>query len=89
MSVSWAAEERLREDVDGSIDGDGQSFSGTPRFNETQMIMHILTQVLVDGDDIDTFLSEYDTSITPELLAELVRVAKLPVELYAYNIGLE
>ena len=53
------------------------------------MIMHILTQVLVDGYDVDTFLSECDTSITPELLAELVRVAKLLVDFYAYNIGLE
>ena len=33
-----AVEERLREDVDGSIDSDGQYVSGTPRFNETQRL---------------------------------------------------
>ena len=81
-----AIEERLREDLDSVINSDREYVSGQPRFNGTRMPMHILFQVLADGDDIDTFLSEYDTSVTAEQSAELLRVAKLLVEFYAYKI---
>ena len=53
------------------------------------MPVHILFQVLSDGDDIDTFLSEYDTSVTHGQSAELVRVSKRLVEFYAYKIAFE
>ena len=45
--------------------------------------------VLADGDDIETFLSEYETSVTQEQSAKLMRVAKLLVEFYAYKIAFE
>ena len=82
-----AVEERLREDLDSVINSDTEYVSGQPRFNRTRMPVHILFQVLADGDDIDTFLSEYDTSVTVEQCAKLIRVAKLLVEFYAYKIA--
>ena len=44
---------------------------------------------LAAGNDIDGFSSEYDTAVTPEQSAELLRVAKLLVEFYAYKIAFE
>ncbi len=44
---------------------------------------------LVYGEDINEFLSQYDTPVTQEQAAELVRVAKLLVEFYAYKIAFE
>ena len=84
-----AVEERLLENVDSIINSDREYVSGQPRFNGTRMPVHILFQVLADGDDIDTFLSEYDTSVTAEQCAKLIRVAKLLVEFYAYKIAFE
>ena len=84
-----AVEERLLENIDGVINSDRLYQSGTPRFNGTRMPVHILFQVLADGDDIDTFLSEYDTSVTAEQCVKLIRVAKLLVEFYAYKIAFE
>ena len=84
-----AIEERLREDLDNVINSDREYVSGQRRFNGTRVPVHILFQVLADGDDIDTFLSEYDTSVTVEQSAELIRVAKLLVEFYAYKIAFE
>ena len=80
-------EERLLENVDSIINSDREYVSGQPRLNGTRMPAHILFQVLADGDDIDTFLSEYDTSVTAEQCAKLIRVAKLLVEFYAYKIA--
>ena len=53
--------------------------------------VHFTTAVynLAYGDDIDTFLSQYATAVTHEMAAELVRVAKLLVEFYAYRIAFE
>ena len=53
------------------------------------MTVYTMFDHLAYGDDIDTFLSEYDTSVTHELSAELVQVAKLLVEFYAYRIAFE
>ena len=82
-------EERLLERIDSVINSDRKYVSGQPRFNETRMTVYTLFDHLAYGDDIDTFLSEYDTSVTHELSAELVRVAKLLVEFYAYKIAFE
>ena len=40
-------------------------------------------------DDKDTFLSEYEASVTAEQCAKLNWVAKLLVELYAHKIAFE
>ena len=84
-----AIEERLLERIDSVINSDRKYVSGQPRFNETRMTVYTLFDHLAYGDDIDTFLSGYATSVTHELSAELVRVAKLLVELYAYKIAFE
>ena len=84
-----AIEERLLEDIDALINSDREYAGGTPRFNGTRMTVNTLFQVLADGDNIETFLSEYDTSITPEQSANLIKVAKRLVEFYAYKIAFE
>ena len=84
-----AVEERLREDLDSVINSDRLYKSGTPRFNETRMTVYTMFNHLAYGEDIDTFLSHYATSVTPEQCAKLVRVAKLLVEFYAYKIAFE
>ena len=65
--VMVAVEERLLERIDSLINSDREYVSGQPRFNGTRMTVYTLFQVLADGDDINTFLSEYDTSVTHEL----------------------
>ena len=82
-----AVEERLLERIDSIINSDREYVSGRPRFNGTRMTVYTLFDHLAYGDDIDTFLSQYATSVTHELSAELVRVAKLLVEFYAYRIA--
>ncbi len=84
-----AIEERLLERIDSIINSDREYVSGQPRFNGTRMTVYTLFDHLAYGDDIDTFLSQYATSVTHELSAELVRVAKLLVEFYAYRIAFE
>ena len=53
------------------------------------MTVYTLFDHLAYGDDIDTFLSQYATAVTHEMSAELVNVAKLLVEFYAYRIAFE
>ena len=84
-----AIEGRLRENIDSLINSDRKYVSGTPRFNETRMTVYTMFDVLEYGSDIDTFLSKYDTSVTHEQSAQLIRVAKLLVEFYAYKIAFE
>ena len=84
-----AIEERLLERIDSVINSDREYVSGQPRFNGTRMTVYTLFDHLVYGDDIDTFLSHYATVVTHEQSAELVRVAKLLVEFYAYRIAFE
>ena len=57
--------------------------SGTPRFNETRMPVHILFEYLPDGNAIEGLLDNHDTSVTPERSAEVLRVAGQLVEFYA------
>ena len=84
-----AIEERLLERIDSIINSDREYVSGRPRFNGTRMTAHTLFDHLAYGDDIDTFLSQYATSVTHEMSAEMVKVAKLLVEFYAYRIAFE
>ena len=84
-----AIEERLLEKVGSLVSSDREYLSGKPRFNGIRIPVSTLFRVLADGDNIETFLSEYDTSVTSELSTELVRVAKLLVEFYAYKIAFE
>ena len=84
-----AIEERLLERIDSSINSDREYVSGRPRFNGTRMTVYTLFDHLAYGDDIDTFLSQYATSVTQEMSAELIGVAKLLVEFYAYRIAFE
>ena len=53
------------------------------------MTAYTMFDYLADGYDIDGFLAEFDTSVTPEQSAKLIRVAKMLVEFYAYKIALE
>ena len=90
LEQSFAAiEERLREDLDNVINSDRLYQSGTPRFNETRMTVYTMFDHLAYGEDIDTFLSSYATSVTPEQCAELLQVAKRLAEFYAYKIAFE
>ena len=84
-----AIEERLLEDIDNVINSHTGYVSGQPRFNGTRMTVYTMFDHLAYGEDIDTFLSQYDTSVTHEQSAKLVRVAKLLVEFYAYKIAFE
>ena len=84
-----AIEERLLENVDRIINSDREYVSGQPRFNGTRMTVYTMFNYLAAGNDIDGFSSEYDTSVTPEKSAELLRVAKLLVEFYEYKIAFE
>ena len=84
-----AIEERRLERIDSLIGSDREYVSGTPRFNGTRMPVYILLDHLAYGEDIETYLSQYDTPVTQEHTADLVRVAKLLVEFYAYKIAFE
>ena len=84
-----AVEERLLEKIDSVINCDREYVSGQPRFNGTRMAVYTMFDHLVYGEDINEFLSQYDTPVTQEQAAELVRVAKLLVEFYAYKIAFE
>ena len=78
-----AIEERLLEDIDNVINSHTGYVSGQPRFNGTRMTVYTMFDHLAYGEDIDTFLSQYDTSVTHE------QSAKLLVEFYAYKIAFE
>ena len=84
-----AIEERLLEKVGSLISSEREYLSGKPRFNGIRIPVSTLFRVLADGDNIETFLSEYDTSVTYEQSAELIRVAQKLVEFYAYKIAFE
>ena len=87
--VLAAIEERLLARIDSVINSDREYVSGQPRFNGTRMTVYTLFDHLAYGDDIDTFLSQYATAVTHEMSAELVNVAKLLVEFYAYRNAFE
>ena len=84
-----AIEERLLARIDSVINSDREYVSGQPRFNGTRMTVYTLFDHLAYGDDIDTFLSQYATSVTHEMSVEMIRVSKLLVEFYAYSIAFE
>ncbi len=84
-----AIEERLLEKIDSVINSDTGYVSGQPRFNGTRMTVYTMFNYLAEGNDINGFSSFYETGVTPEQSAELLRVAKLLVELYAYKIAFE
>ena len=79
----------MLERIDSLINSDREYVSGQLRFNGTRMTVYTLFDHLAYGDDIDTFLSHYATAVTHEVSAELVLVAKLLVEFYAYRIAFE
>ncbi len=76
-------EERLQANIDRAMNSARNYVSGTPRFNETRMPVHILFENLADGDAIEGLVDNYDTSVTPERSAEVLRVARQLVEFYA------
>ena len=80
-------EARLLERIDRLINSNREYVSGQPRFDGTRMTVYTMFDHLAYGEDIDEFLSQYDTSVTAEQCAELVRVAKLLVEFYSYKIA--
>ena len=82
-------EERLQANIDSVINSDRNYVSGTPRFNETRMPVHILFEYLADGYTIEGFLENYDTSVTTERSAEVLRVARQLVEFYAYKAAFQ
>ena len=84
-----AIEEQLPEKIDSVINSDTEYVSGQPWFNETRMTVDAMFDHLAFGEDIEMFPSQCDTSGTQEQVAELVRVAKLLVEFYAYKIAPE
>ena len=84
-----AIERRLQENIDSVINSDREYVSGTPRFNGTRMTVYTMFEYLADGYDIEGFLDNFDTSVTPEHSAKLIRVAKQLVEFYAYKIAFE
>ena len=53
------------------------------------MTVHNLFDFLADGYNIEGFLDNFDTSVTPEHSAEVLKVAKQIEELYAYKIAFE
>ena len=84
-----AIEERLRENIDNLINSGREYVSGTPRFNDTRMTVYTMFDMLENGSDIGTFLSEYETPVSHGQSAQLVRVANLLVEFYAYKMAFE
>ena len=84
-----AIEKRLQENIDSVINSHREYVSGTPRFNGTRLTVHNLFDFLADGYNIEGFLDNFDTSVTPEHSAEVLKVAKQIVELYAYKIAFE
>ena len=84
-----AIERRLEENIDSVINSDREYVSGTPRFNGTRMTVYTMFEYLADGYDIEGFLDNFDTSVTPENSSKLLRVAKQLVEFYAYKIAFE
>ena len=84
-----AIEKRLQENIDSVINSDRAYHSGTPRFNGTRMTVYTMFECLADGYDIEGFLNCFDTSVTPEQSAKLLRVAKQIVEFYAYKIAFQ
>lgn len=82
-------EDRLLERIDSLINSDREYVSGQPRFNGTRMPVYTLFDHLAHSEDIDTYLSQYATVVTHEMSTELIRVAKLLVEFYAYRIAFE
>lgn len=87
--VLTTMEERLQANIDDVVNSDQNYVSGTPRFNETRMPVNILFEYLADGYTIEGFLENYDTSVTPELSAEVLNVARQLVELYAYKAAFQ
>ncbi len=87
--VFAAIEERLQEEIDSILNSDRLYVSGTPRFNGTRMTVYTMFNHLAAGDSIAEFVSHYDTSVTVEQCAKLVRLAKLLVEFYAYKIAFD
>ena len=53
------------------------------------MTVYTMFNHLTAGDSIAEFVSHYDTSVTVEQCAKLVRLAKLLVEFYAYKIAFD
>ena len=84
-----AIEKRLQENIDGVINSDRAYHSGTPRFNGTRLPVHNLFDSLADGYDIEGFLENFDTSVTPEHSAKILKIAKQLLEFYAYKIAFE
>ena len=84
-----AIEKRLQENIDSVINSDRDYVSGTPRFNGTRMTVYTMFEYLADGYDIEGFLDNFDTSVTSEQSARLLRVARQLVEFYAYKIAFE
>ena len=84
-----AIERRLQENIESVINSDREYVSGTPRFNGTRMTVYTMFEYLADGYDIEGFLDNFDTSVTLEHSAKLLRVAKQLVEFYAYMIAFE
>ena len=84
-----AIEKRLQENIDGVINSDRAYHSGTPRFNGTRLPVHNLFDFLADGYDIEGFLENFDTSVTPEHSAKILKIAKQLLEFYAYKIAFE
>ena len=84
-----AIERRLQENIDSVINSDREYVSGTPRFNGTRMTVYTMFEYIADGYDIEGFLDSFDTSVTPEHSAKLLRVAKQLVEFYTYKIAFE
>lgn len=84
-----AIEERLYEEIESVINSDRLRQSGVPCFNGTRMTAYTMFNRLAEGDDITEFLSQYDTAVTVEQCVNLIRVAKLLVEFYAYKIAFD
>jgi len=82
-------EKRLQANIDDLINSDRDYISGTPRFNGTRLTVHNLFDFLADGYNIEGFLDNFDTSVTPEHSAKVVKVAKQLVEFYAYKIAFQ
>ena len=84
-----AIEERLLERIDNLINSDREFVSGKPRFNGTRIPAGTLFTHLTESHGIEEFLSDYYMSVAKEQALEIVQVAKLLVEFYAYRIAFE
>ena len=82
-------EKRLQENIDSVIHSNREIMSGTPVFKGTRMTVYTMFEYLANGYDIEGFLDNFDTSVTPELSAKVVKVAKQLVEFYAYKIAFQ